>query len=364
MTLNTFGVSVWVTITATPTASHSPKRLGRVVWLDIARGGTILLVVSWHAFLAASVLGDVGNIVKNFNQDARPIRMPLFFFCSGMLAAELLMKQWSAVIKKRVLPVVWLILVWTLVQAIMNLKIHVYTWQYWDKFPDFFPFFWIPMGVLWFMYATLYLMIFARLIRSLPIFYQVFATVILTLAIRRMAPHISEELGQLGLLFRSLGDYAVFSFMAGVWLQKPIIGHFCNFRNAAAVLILSSCPLICLMAFKTKGYEILGFDIAVTALLIAMAISFARIIDEIPYVRSFLAWFGRRTLEIFVGHMLFISIVSQIFGQSNSNDIPFAYFVMVFLGIAGPLLLRWLSSKIHMEWMYIYPAHLFPRTGV
>ncbi len=59
----------------------------RLDWVDTARGASILLVITYHAGLFTASIGLESTAWDVVNGASRVIRMPCFFFLSGMLAA-------------------------------------------------------------------------------------------------------------------------------------------------------------------------------------------------------------------------------------------------------------------------------------
>ncbi len=73
-------------------------RPARMAWIDVAKGGSIMLVVLMHvaSWYAASVDADGARFWTVFSMMSAPVRMPLFFFVSGFLAVRALNKPLSA----------------------------------------------------------------------------------------------------------------------------------------------------------------------------------------------------------------------------------------------------------------------------
>lgn len=73
-------------------------RPARMAWIDVAKGGSIMLVVLMHvsSWYAASVDADGARFWTIFSMVSAPVRMPLFFFVSGFLAVGALNKPLSA----------------------------------------------------------------------------------------------------------------------------------------------------------------------------------------------------------------------------------------------------------------------------
>lgn len=69
-------------------------RPARMAWIDVAKGGSIMLVALMHvaSWFATSVDADGARFWTVFSMVSAPVRMPLFFFVSGFLAVSALDK--------------------------------------------------------------------------------------------------------------------------------------------------------------------------------------------------------------------------------------------------------------------------------
>ena len=125
----------------------------RIVWVDQAKGLAILLVVLYHAVFFMNASGWGWPLLTRANGALATFRMPLFFFASGLFFFGNLAKPASTVVTRRVLPMVWLYVVWSVVFAI------TFSVVPWVRDPERVPLMelpWIfarPSTELWFLYA-------------------------------------------------------------------------------------------------------------------------------------------------------------------------------------------------------------------
>nr|WP_320158108.1 acyltransferase family protein [Raoultella terrigena] len=89
-------------------SEHNGRR--DVLWINTLKGACILLVVLHHVIITTlepSMLylssgGWVAKIWHYFNQIISPLRMPAFFFVSGLLAINAINKKsWSDIFTKK-----------------------------------------------------------------------------------------------------------------------------------------------------------------------------------------------------------------------------------------------------------------------
>lgn len=97
---------------------------GRMAWVDVAKGTSILLVVLVHATNRHLVrLDDADVVVREWwaaaGRKLRPVRMPLFFLLSGLLAAPALRRRDGSQLRRRVARSAELYFVWMLLQVLL-----------------------------------------------------------------------------------------------------------------------------------------------------------------------------------------------------------------------------------------------------
>lgn len=91
----------------------------REPWVDAAKGVLILLVVLWHVvrkhyLLLPWVPEEVAHAWSTGSFLLQPVRVPLFFVVSGLLAARAVHRPWPDLLRTRVLRDYWTYLVWLL----------------------------------------------------------------------------------------------------------------------------------------------------------------------------------------------------------------------------------------------------------
>lgn len=96
----------------------------RIAWLDLARAMSIVLVVIYHVAVGGAGHGLFGardtfitELWLHGNLALVPLRMPLFFMVSGVLAAGALQRPWKAVVRPRIYDLLWPYLLWSMIWA-------------------------------------------------------------------------------------------------------------------------------------------------------------------------------------------------------------------------------------------------------
>ncbi len=349
--------------------SGAPGPQGRVPWVDVAKGITILLVVVFHAQIYLAHKGLGLGLYTQINTVLQPVRMPLFFAVSGLLAVSLIRQDWGLVLRNRVGLFLALFILWS--------AIHIAAFKYLLWHPLFAfqePIGWEvmqglirPRTSIWFIWALAFYILFTKSLQSRP----------------AVAAGLSLALGILGasglpmaygfaLLQQKLLMYLPFFVLPALygrgaltWIAAhplPLLA-IGAVLSAASVLAAAAFPLEGVARYLSAGTaEVLRAFGGLCAGL-AGAVYLAR---WRPLARI-LSYFGKRTLAIYLSHILFLSVAVSLLARWEPPGalfygLPLAVSVAVVssLGLARalqmtgqtwllyptpPAPLRWLSPR-------------------
>src|SRR6187431_2103705 len=94
--------------------SREPARKQRMDWVDIIKATSVVLVVALHVTQTLDFAAD-GTIISGFWNGVmtflEPLRMPVFFVVSGILASSAVKRDWRFT-KARTIGIFYLFLVW------------------------------------------------------------------------------------------------------------------------------------------------------------------------------------------------------------------------------------------------------------
>lgn len=130
----------------------------RLAHIDAAKGVSIFLVVYWHAVDDRLV----------FNEALWMLRMPLFFFASGLFAAKALELDWRAFLTNKVGNILYLYVFWTFLVFVTTILVAQVLGPDPINWRQPFMLFIEPPRTLWFMYALAVSFILAKLLKPLP----------------------------------------------------------------------------------------------------------------------------------------------------------------------------------------------------
>lgn len=106
-------------MTSPPSSHPSSHPSGRQAWVDVARGIAITLVVVHHArFWMAEVLPGT-QAWQVLSTALVPLRLPLFFLISGMLAGPWLTRSWDELWRRKLAGWLWAYLLWSVVATVV-----------------------------------------------------------------------------------------------------------------------------------------------------------------------------------------------------------------------------------------------------
>jgi len=323
----------------TPAGDHveheKQARFDRLTWVDAAKGISIVLVVVGHAFSWLAAAGYATSSPFGINEALANMRLPLFFFASGLFAASLLEGSWRRLFSKRLALLAWVFFLWqfidigyTLVVGIVirgapvGDVVHEAAWKPFESIVR-------PMNELWFLWALCIMFIVVKLLWKLPVTVRLFAVLTPALIMNSLDPaqealvQESMNLGWVGLF-----NYT-FVFMLAALLGKP-----------AAVKIGRVNPLVATAAALGAGAALLCaplvnwgvFDIVFIFVGLAFGISIALLTQRLGWLRAI----GRNTLPIYVMHttLLIAVIVGLLITGIDLNAIRgAAYWAPIALAI-------------------------------
>lgn len=283
---------------------------GRLLWVDVAKGVCILLVVLHHAVvkdLAVQVplaLQPVAEAWTQVTMALKPVRMPLFFVLSGLVAASAVRRPWAEV-RHRVVSLYYLYVVWLVLQgaffSVERLLPMNRTQDLGELVADLV---WASTG-LWFLFALAAYFLLARLLSGLPRG-PVLAVAAVVSALAGYLP--TDDWNRVSVVFHftffALGALApdLVRRWAGVAAQAPA-------RLAPAYLALGylALALVLPLLHLPRTLDLLLASAIGVPLGVAMCV---RLADTALAPAT--AWIGRRTLPIYVLHAPLLALALHL----------------------------------------------------
>lgn len=310
-----------------------------MIWIDALKGLTILLVALHHAHLSLLLLSDMPPLFDTAIEMTRYIRMPTFFFCSGLLFGAIITRPWRLILAKRIFFAVWIIGLWTLIYyASERAGLWLYPWESPERVA-LNELYWTPYGVLWFMYAIAVAVLLARLIHPLPIWAQ-FIVALLVIDGIGILIEVLEPTGMHRHFLQELKSRAIPFFLFGVWLRGPILHHFATLPQTLRVLAVVAPVCLALLALNGLGTIDLSRPV-LTLLATTLFVPLMRVVFSLPPLARPFAAIGRISLHIFLLHMFLVGAMFQLWRSGYwPQGLPVPFELAMYLGATlGTILL-------------------------
>lgn len=330
----------------------------RVEWLDAAKGIAILLVVCHHSLLYLGFLDIRFFPYWEINSVIALIRMPLFFFCAGITASFAVHRRPRAFWHKRLLPMVWVLAIWTLIYVAADQILPMRR----DGLPVRFDLL-HPQMNLWFIWV---LAIFTAL-APLLIRLNGLAVIAVFLVLAGLW-HVSLLRYEGALIYqkdiRAILNNAPF-YMAGLYFAPAVIAHLADRRRARLVLAGAGtvfAGLVLGAALMPATDDILGKAARFAGVAFGAALA-AEIARMGPLSRAFRA-IGSRSLEIFLGHQLFIAGAGMMIVALGWGGVATGIVLtpaIALFAVTGSILLKDAISAARMDFIYAPPRSLAHR---
>ena len=321
-----------------------PADGGRVGWVDTAKGAAILLVVLWHTYLVVGSVGDFPPWLDFLNYALANVRVPLFFLASGLLMDRLVERPWTQLMRKRVVPLAWVLLLWTVIGSGVGLVVKLYPWE--DKPPPgVAQVLWLPQGVLWFVYALLVFAVLARVVASASGWQRVAMAAGLWLAL------VAYDAWRNEFHTRNMGLYFPF-FIAGVLAAGQIKRAAASWQGLATIAVVSLAGLVILSLAGVDGLAgKAGHSVFGTGLFVVAAAA----TQPWPGLTRGLDAAGRNSLAIFLGHMPVLAVMFAVLPLQRVDPIV-VWLALFTLAVAGALLLERGARRLRLGWLYRVPT--------
>lgn len=285
-----------------------------ILWINTLKGACILLVVLYHTVLPGfegtmkylSAGGFPAEIWVQFNTVLSPLRMPAFFFVSGLLATNgILNRPWKQVFTSRITNLFYLYILWGFIQwwSIVGISTEI-TGQrisqnlnaaYAGSLFEFLKLTFLAMSTSWYLYGLGLYFLFAKLFHKQKITLLAVAVVLNYLAVEKIIPYWGPQ---------SVAQYFLFFLLGAFWSQTML--RLSEWRRE------NMLPWAALAALSGL-HIIFGLDKSLFLCILAVLASVAACRWLNAHFRmTFLNWIGRNTLQIYVIHRIFI----EFFGMS------------------------------------------------
>lgn len=299
---------------------HMPS--DRLHWADTAKALAVVMVVVYHVSLTA-----VTNIATGGAYSAHfwgllstwllPVRIPLFFLVSGVLATDALQRTWRRIMRPRILDHVWPFWLWTV--CISALYAWAYAPQAFGEFTTRALTWTLTFGgFYWYLPLLMLFFVTAKYLRRLPVL-----VIGGSMFLYFIAPDLPRDVGH------PVGNDAMLSvirycqfllwFAIGAFL-RPLVERWA--KVPAPVMIVAGFLYVPIAARYYNGGELdlpsllsgLGIErVHLTPVLsvlgITVALGLSRVTSRLKMVRRLGRYLAERTLPIYLVHPVVVTVL-------------------------------------------------------
>lgn len=328
------------------------SNFGRLVWADAARGICMILVVLVHVHhkyylhLDWEVSLPIERIWSAVHLVLTPLRIPLFFAVSGMLAASAIAKQWRDVAFSRVAEPAYLYVLWiTLAIAVYTVLGSSIDELYVRSVQDFLGVIFVPSSSLWYLYALPLYFVCAKALRSIPLpFVLVMAGLVSVGAYSFAGDGVPARLAQ-NLVF----------FLCACYMPDAVrrIGLRATPRTFVLALVSYSF-VVCLYLLDLDVF--VGVRTVAAFVAVWAGINVVALLCRISWFSGLLVYVGRNTLPIYVLHVPLLGVLAWFtssFTGGQSLFLATVYPVLVAGVVIGvSLILRAICVQFRLGWLF------------
>ena len=276
----------------------SSKRIG---WVDIAKALSVLLIVLGHVVTWVESLTGESEALHGFVTMLTPVRIPMFFFVSGLFSFSLLTGPRERLLKRVAhllkVYVLWSVIILGFGRIFFTRFPEIERWSYDAALNELM----LPNLFTWFLWAlTLFTLIGALGVRHAPRITLIGALAML-IAIDLIPTYLpgTHTVGGVGIY----GNFLFFILPLYLPAAQQAIAALPSIGTAAATGMG-----YCLLLFVAPQFEGQWFHpalrVGATALGVTSLLCIARLIESQPHIGNIMAAVGRKTLPIYVTHIL------------------------------------------------------------
>lgn len=338
------------------TQEPAAARTQRMAWVDIIKAAMVVLVVLVHVTPTLNVAVD-GSAIYDFWAALmvflEPLRMPVFFVMSGILASSAVKRPWSHT-KSRTVGILYLYLIWHTLMTMFQILLDLLSQGYVEGglatvVPDYFFDLFLTPDRYWYFYALVLYFVIARLLRNVNPWIVVGVAACINLA----GPQVTEFLT---VTFASVGGPGMLPsvvlnavyFFAGVYFVQFFKAY--AKRNdsrmlvaSASVAVIGSLARIVSPEFAAVSFLPIAIAWVLTAILVAVRL------QDNEKVAAFGAYVGPRTLPIFVIHFFLFDLLSIVIGVTGGDVLASSPMLQLIYPVVITLLMvlfsLWLYEK-------------------
>ncbi len=321
----------------------------REPWVDVAKGLAIIAVALYHSALLGMGADLVDDSWRQINTGLSRVRMPLFFFASGLFAASAVQRRWPRLWSGTMAKLAWCFVIWS-----------VFRLAYLQVLPlpsrpqdDLHTFLMGPIWPvwLWYLHALVLFYVVTKLMYGrIPIALQLAGAAVLSV----LALSSVLDISNIG--YRGAAKFYVFFLIAAhfrttlipliartpAWLPLPLLALF----GGASVAVRSH-------------EDVQGAVLAVCVAGVVASCATAAVLSRTRLSAPF-SYLGQRTIYVYVSHVFLVRLALLFLEQLPEDTTrPIAMITPVLVAawaVTGSILLWLLFKRTPLNVLYEPPS--------
>ncbi len=333
--------------------------------MDLVKGSSVLIVVLFHAVIHMYAVvpdGSVSNGWHTFMNVIEPLRMPIFFMVSGMLATSAMSRPWR-MSRRRTFGMTYLYILWSAIFFIVvAFYIHETPVEALLNFPRRLL---AGSSGYWYLYALLLYFIIAKALRRWPVWIVLVIAIALNLLRAPVAQWNRDFMYSIdvGSAMTAIVTNLVF-YILGVYYKEIIswIADRASWWRIAMIIAFASAYGLWRNS-APEYWEMTYLPISLAWIAAGVMAAHLLVVYEGP--RRFGTFFGARTLPIFVVQFPLLMALSSYLRNNRPEYLNIAAVQVVF-PILVTLILVFIALFLHRVTQKNIGKYLFeaPRWAV
>lgn len=313
----------------------STGSVGRIAWIDAARGIGIILVVAGHVERGL-VTGQIahGTAWSWIDYSVYTFHMQLFFLLAGLNVPSSLRKGHKAFLLAKIQTIAYPYVIWSVIQGAILVALSGSTHGQ-AHLSDLLQIGWRPMYQFWFLYVLLFCQFAAVLLATRR---HLLTAVALTSLV---ASCLLQEDSMIVAFLHSLPFFALGILFSGHW-DRWLKGSDLARSSFAAIGLAIAIPLSGSLD-NMNFYSVLALPATFCGIVLLVSVS--RMLTGFA-LRAAVA-LGRLSMTIYLLHILAAAGARILLGKLHVDPSPWAFFtVCTAVGVVGPIVAHILFDRL------------------